>query len=92
MAQITYLPRTGKTNSKMRRYIARGELMARKALEEANRGRTTEEIWDSIIKPVDETDVLSELIICLKDIPSEHRKKLRLRKPIMPSGEVTARA
>ncbi|WP_311751327.1 hypothetical protein [Proteus terrae] len=76
----------------MRRYIARGELMARKALEEAKLGRTTEEIWDSIIKPVDETDVLSDLIIRLKDAPNERRKKLRLRKPIMPNGEVTARA
>ncbi|MDF7308208.1 hypothetical protein [Proteus mirabilis] len=79
MAQITYLPRTGKTNSKMRRYIARGELMARKALEEANRGRTTEEIWDSIIKPVDETDVLASLVLSLKSSP-DARKTLKLKK------------
>ncbi|CAG9429155.1 hypothetical protein NVI2019_PEGOAJLN_02975 [Providencia alcalifaciens] len=92
MQQITYLPRTGKTNSKMRRYAARGELMARKAAEAANRGRTTEEIWDSIFKPVDETDVLASLIIGIKDIPDVKRKQPRLRKPIMPSGEVTARA
>lgn len=78
MAQITYLPRTGKTNSKMRRYIARGELMARKALEEANRGRTTEEIWDSIIKPVDETDVLASLVLSLKSVP-DARKTLKLK-------------
>lgn len=89
MAQITYLPRTGKTNSKMRRYIARGELMARKALEEANRGRTTEEIWDSIIKPVDETDVLASLVLSLKSAP-DTRKQPRQRKPIMSDSSVTA--
>ncbi|EMT6575452.1 hypothetical protein WMR74_001467 [Providencia rettgeri] len=91
MQQITYLPRTGKTNSKMRRYAARGELMARKAAEAANRGRTTEEIWDSIFKPVDETDVLANLLIEIKDIPDVQRKQPRLRKPIMSDGSVTAR-
>ncbi|WP_272688520.1 MULTISPECIES: hypothetical protein [Providencia] len=91
MQQITYLPRTGKTNSKMRRYAARGELMARKAAEAANRGRTTEEIWDSIIKPVDETDVLANLLIGIKDIPDVERKQPRLRKPIMSDGSITAR-
>lgn len=91
MQQITYLPRTGKTNSKMRRYAARGELMARKAAEEANRGRTTEEIWDSIFKPVDETDVLANLLIGIKDIPDVQHKQPRLRKPIMSDGSVTAR-
>lgn len=90
MQQITYLPRTGKTNSKMRRYAARGELMARKALEEANRGRTTEEIWDSIIKQVDETDVLASLVLSLKSAP-DTRKTLKLKNK--PSSEfgVTAR-
>lgn len=91
MQQITYLPRTDKTNSKMRRYAARGELMARKAAEAANRGRTTEEIWDSIIKPVDETDVLANLLIGIKDIPDVQHKQPRLRKPIMSDGSVTAR-
>ncbi|MDG4696378.1 hypothetical protein P7V44_09005 [Providencia sp. CRE-3FA-0001] len=91
MQQITYLPRTGKTNSKMRRYAARGELMARKAAEAANRGRTTEETWDSIIKPVDETDVLANLLIGIKDIPDVQRKQPRLRKPIMSDSSVTAR-
>ncbi|WP_265524613.1 hypothetical protein [Providencia rustigianii] len=91
MQQITYLPRTGKTNSKMRRYAARGELMARKAAEAANRGRTTEEIWDSIFKPVDETDVLANLLIGIKDIPDVERKQPRLRKPIMSDGSVTVR-
>ncbi|WP_260280274.1 hypothetical protein [Proteus terrae] len=64
--------------------------MARKALEEANRGRTTEEIWDSIIKPVDETDVLSSLVLSLKSAP-DTRKTLKLKK--QPSSEfgVTAR-
>ncbi|EOA5628562.1 hypothetical protein ACH4RN_000970 [Providencia rettgeri] len=91
MQQITYLPRTGKTNSKIRRYAARGELMARKAAEEANRGRTTEEIWDSIFKPVDETDVLANLLIGIKDMPDVERKQPRLRKPIMSDGSITAR-
>lgn len=91
MQQITYLPRTGKTNSKMRRYAARGELMARKALEEANRGRTTEEIWDSIIKPVDETDVLASLVLSLKSAPDVRRKLKINRRPIMSDGGVTAR-
>lgn len=91
MQQITYLPRTGKTNSKMRRYTARGELMARKAAEAANRGRTTEEIWDSIIKPVDETDVLANLLIGIKDIPDVQRKQPRQRKPIMSDESITAR-
>ncbi|RXN69121.1 hypothetical protein D0Z62_20995 [Providencia rettgeri] len=87
MQQITYLPRTGKTNSKMRRYAARGELMARKAAEAANRGRSTEEILDSIIRPVDETDVFAELILSLRDIPNNH-KKLRIKK----SKNISARA
>ncbi|MEQ5239957.1 hypothetical protein [Proteus terrae] len=91
MQQITYLPRTGKTNSKMRRYAARGELMARKAAEAANRGRTTEEIWDSIFKPVDETDVLANLLIGIKDMPDVQHKQPRLRKPIMSDGSITAR-
>ncbi|WP_232797666.1 hypothetical protein [Proteus sp. PR00224] len=74
----------------MRRYAARGELMARKALEEANRGRTTEEIWDSIIKPIDETDVLASLVLSLKSAP-DARKALKLKNN--PSSEfgVTAR-
>ncbi|HHP7419563.1 TPA: hypothetical protein ACSC6I_000670 [Providencia rettgeri] len=75
----------------MRRYAARGELMARKAAEAANRGRTTEEILDSIIRPVDETDVLANLIIGIKDMPDVQRKQPRLRKPIMRDGSITAR-
>ncbi|WP_387468283.1 hypothetical protein [Photorhabdus sp. RM323S] len=66
MNRITYLPRTGKTNSKLRRYIARGELIARKAAEAEGNQRSVDEIIDSIIKPVDETDVLANLIIALK--------------------------
>lgn len=92
MQQITYLPRTGKTNSKMRRYAARGELMARRAAEVASRGRTTEEIWDSIIKPVDETDVLANLVLTLKSAPVAQRKQLKLnRRPIVGDGSITAR-
>ncbi|MEY0929291.1 hypothetical protein AB7224_06620 [Providencia rettgeri] len=75
----------------MRRYAARGELMARKAAEAANRGLTTEEIWDSIFKPVDETDVLANLLIGIKDAPDVQRKQPRLRKPIMSDGSITAR-
>jgi hypothetical protein len=51
-----------------------------------------EEIWDSIFKPVDETDVLANLLVGIKDTPDVQRKQSRLRKPITQSGEVTARA
>ncbi|WP_175233715.1 hypothetical protein [Proteus mirabilis] len=91
MATITFLP--AKDNLKMRRYKRNGEYYKqRNELKAKQKSRSVEEIWDSIIKPVDETDVLSDLIIRLKDAPNERRKKLRLRKPIMPNGEVTARA
>ncbi|MDW7782282.1 hypothetical protein [Morganella morganii] len=94
MNKIAYLPRTGKTNAKQRRYAARGELMARKAAEDAAKGRSTEEIWDSVFgRPADETDVFAGLIIGLKDAPEAPRKQLRMnRKPIMPNGDITARA
>ncbi|WP_285714195.1 hypothetical protein [Proteus vulgaris] len=64
--------------------------MARKALEEANRGRTTEEIWDSIIKPADETDVLASLVLSLKSAP-DARKTLKLKKQPRSEFGVTAR-
>lgn len=105
MNKIAYLPRTGKTNAKQRRYAARGELMARKAAEEtirklrlsiieSQKTKPTEEIWDSVFgKQADETDVFAELIIGLKDVPEAPRKQLRMnRKPIMPNGGITARA
>ncbi|MEQ4652301.1 hypothetical protein AB7092_05915 [Providencia rettgeri] len=89
-AKVTTKP--AKDNLKARRYKERGEYYAQRALAKAaNRGRTTEEIWDSIIKPVDETDVLANLLIGIKDIPDVQRKQPRLRKPIMSDGSITAR-
>ncbi|HHR5910324.1 TPA: hypothetical protein ACS78A_003799 [Providencia alcalifaciens] len=91
MTAITFLP--AKENSKMRRYKRNGEYYKqRNELKAKQKSRSVEEIWDSIFKPVDETDVLASLIIGIKDIPDVKRKQPRLRKPIMPSGEVTARA
>ncbi|MDE9519810.1 hypothetical protein KKJ17_19390 [Xenorhabdus bovienii] len=66
--------------------------------------RTTEEIWDSIIKPVDEIDVLTQLMIGLKkDIKDDnggsccmsdvalYSTKQRASNRILESGGVTAR-
>ncbi|MDC9598913.1 hypothetical protein [Xenorhabdus anantnagensis] len=65
--------------------------------------RTTEEIWDSIIKPVDEIDVLAQLMIELKkDIKNDnsgsccmsevalYSTKTKTRRRL-ESGGVTAR-
>lgn len=79
-------------NLKARRYKERGEYYAKRV---AAKGRSTEEIWDSVFgRPADETDVFAELIISLKDAPeAAPRKQLRMnRKPIMTDGGVTARA
>ncbi|HHR6120071.1 TPA: hypothetical protein ACS727_003800, partial [Providencia alcalifaciens] len=85
MTAITFLP--AKENSKMRRYKRNGEYYKqRNELKAKQKSRSVEEIWDSIFKPVDETDVLASLIIGIKDIPNVKRKQSRLRKPIMPSG------
>ncbi|MDE9537129.1 hypothetical protein [Xenorhabdus bovienii] len=65
--------------------------------------RTTEEIWDSIIKPVDEIDVLTQLMIglkkdikddnsgscCMSDVALYSTKQRANR--ILESGGVTAR-
>ncbi|WP_243838014.1 hypothetical protein [Providencia rettgeri] len=76
----------------MRRYKRNGEYYKqRNELKAKQKSRSVEEIWGSIIKPVDETDVLANLLIEIKDIPDVERKQQRLRKPIMSDGSVTAR-
>ncbi|MDL9989505.1 hypothetical protein [Providencia rettgeri] len=76
----------------MRRYKRNGEYYKqRNELKAKQKSRSVEEIWDSIFKPVDETDVFAELIISLRDAPDVQRKQPRLRKPIMSDGSVTAR-
>ncbi|MEQ5307981.1 hypothetical protein ABN327_08160 [Providencia huaxiensis] len=76
----------------MRRYKRNGEYYKqRNELKAKQKSRSVEEIWDSIIKPVDETDVLANLLIGIKDIPDVERKQPRLRKPIMSDSSVTAR-
>ncbi|WP_272691478.1 hypothetical protein [Providencia sp. PROV132] len=76
----------------MRRYKRNGEYYKqRNELKAKQKSRSVEEIWDSIFKPVDETDVLANLLIGIKDIPDVERKQQRLRKPIMSDGSVTAR-
>lgn len=89
MATITFLP--AKDNLKMRRYKRNGEYYKqRNELKAKQKSRSVEEIWDSIIKPVDETDVLASLVLSLKLAP-DTRKTLKLKK--QPSSEfgVTAR-
>lgn len=88
MATIKVIERS---NYSQRRYERRAAFLARKREEVKTRSRSVEEIWDSIIKPVDETDVLANLLIGIKDIPDVQRKQPRLRKPIMSDGSVTAR-
>ncbi|MFO3764030.1 MULTISPECIES: hypothetical protein [Providencia] len=76
----------------MRRYKRNGEYYKqRNELKAKQKSRSVEEIWDSIFKPVDETDVLATLLIGIKDIPDVERKQPRLRKPIMSDSSVTAR-
>ncbi|EPN9924516.1 hypothetical protein ACT46I_002796 [Proteus mirabilis] len=89
MATITFLP--AKDNLKMRRYKRNGEYYKqRNELKAKQKSRSVEEIWDSIIKPVDETDVLASLVLSLKSAP-DARKTLKLKNK--PSSEfgVTAR-
>ncbi|WP_240127830.1 hypothetical protein [Proteus mirabilis] len=89
MATITFLP--AKDNLKMRRYKRNGEYYKqRNELKAKQKSRSVEEIWDSIIKPVDETDVLASLVLSLKSAP-DTRKTLKLKK--QPSSEfgITAR-
>lgn len=91
MATITVIPKN--SNAKKRRLAKQMAFWDRKRAEYAAKpkSRSVEEIWDSIIKPVDETDVLASLLIGIKDIPDVQRKQPRLRKPIMSDGSVTAR-
>lgn len=90
MTAITFLP--AKENSKMRRYKRNGEYYKqRNELKAKQKSRSVEEIFDSVFKSVDETDVFTELIIELRDAPDVQRKQQRLRKPIMSDGSVTAR-
>ncbi|EPG7686675.1 hypothetical protein LL050_000166 [Providencia rettgeri] len=88
MATIKVIERS---NYSQRRYERRAAFLARKREEVNTPSRSVEEIWDSIIRPVDETDVFAELIIELRDAPDVQRKQPRLRKPIMSDGSVTAR-
>ncbi|WP_272571510.1 hypothetical protein [Providencia sp. PROV254] len=91
MATITVIPK--KNNAKSRRLAKQMAFWDRKREEYAAKPKSSsvEEIWDSIIKPVDETDVLANLLIGIKDIPDVQRKQPRLRKPIMSDSSVTAR-
>ncbi|MBI6188695.1 hypothetical protein JEP98_05915 [Providencia rettgeri] len=88
MATIKVIERS---NYSQRRYERRAAFLASKREEVKAPSRSVEEIWDSIIKPVDETDVLANLLIEIKDIPDVQHKQPRLRKPIMSDGSVTAR-
>lgn len=91
MATITVIPK--KDNAKSRRLAKQMAFWDRKRSEYAAMPKSLSvgEIIDSIIKPVDETDVLASLIIGIKDMPDVQRKQPRLRKPIMSDGSVTAR-
>ncbi|HHR6118051.1 TPA: hypothetical protein ACS72I_001697 [Providencia alcalifaciens] len=88
MATIKVIERS---NYSQRRYERRAAFLARKREEIKTPSRSVEEIWDSIFKPVDETDVLTSLIIGIKDIPEAERKQPRLHKPIMSGSSVTVR-
>ncbi|HBC6355090.1 MAG: hypothetical protein ACTH3P_06825 [Proteus vulgaris] len=87
MATIKVIERSSYSQ---RRYERRADFLARKREEIKTPSRSVEEIWDSIIKPVDETDVLASLVLSLKSAP-DTRKTLKLKK--QPSSEfgVTAR-
>lgn len=86
MATIKVIERSSYSQ---RRYERRAEFLARKREEIKTPSRSVEEIWDSIIKPVDETDVLASLVLSLKSAP-DTRKTLKLKKQPSEFG-VTAR-
>lgn len=87
MATIKVIERS---NYSQRRYERRAEFLARKREEVKTPSCSVEEIWDSIVKPVDETDVLASLVLSLKSAP-DTRKTLKLKnKPSREFG-VTAR-
>ncbi|GHC04211.1 hypothetical protein [Providencia stuartii] len=79
-----------RSNYSQRRYERRAAFLARKREEVKTPSRSVEEIWDSIFKPVDETDVLASLVLSLKSAPDK-RKTLKVKNK--PSSEfgVTAR-
>lgn len=92
MATITVIPK--KDNAKNRRLAKQMAFWDRKRAEYAAKpkSRSVEEIFDSVFgRPADETDVLANLLIGIKDTPDVQRKQPRLRKPIMSDGSVTAR-
>ncbi|MDE9443804.1 hypothetical protein KKJ13_19945 [Xenorhabdus bovienii] len=86
-----------------RRYERRAAFLAKKQATQKLQSRSVEEIIDSIIKPVDEIDVLTQLMIGLKkDIKDDnggsccmsevalYSTKQRANR-ILESGGVTAR-
>lgn len=89
MATIKVIERS---NYSQRRYERRATFLASKREEVKTPSRSVEEIWDSIIKPVDETDVLASLVLSLKSAPDVRRKLKINRRPIMSDGGVTARS
>ena len=125
MATIIYLPRTGRTNSKMRRYEKRGRLMMIRRLEE-NIRRSKRKFLESIIdkafgikdsvqkelttkrKKLNAwVNVIADLIVQFKEnverkvkdsfdnccLPKSalYSVKTKRRRPILMSGEVTAK-
>ncbi|MDE9541204.1 hypothetical protein [Xenorhabdus bovienii] len=88
-----------------RRYERRAAFLAKKQAAQKLQSRSVEEIIDSIIKPVDEIDVLTQLMIGLKkDIKDDNNggsccmsevalysTKQRAGNRILESGGVTAR-
>ncbi|MCW2254043.1 hypothetical protein M2263_000134 [Providencia alcalifaciens] len=92
MATITVIPRNN--NAKKRRLAKQMAFWDRKRSEYSAipKTRSVEEIWDSVFKPVDETDVLANLVLTLKSAPVAQRKQLKLnRRPVMGDGSITAR-
>lgn len=93
MATITVIPK--KDNAKNRRLAKQIAFWDRKRLEYAakTRSRSVEEIIDSIIKPECPFETLAQVVIEFKNLPEGKRKQLRVnRKPILASGEITARS
>lgn len=43
-------------------------------------------------RKVNSFDIMAQIIFELNKLPTTQAKPLRLRKPIMPSGDITARA
>ncbi|HEO9688212.1 TPA: hypothetical protein QIM57_002309 [Morganella morganii subsp. morganii] len=93
MATITVIPK--KDNAKNRRLAKQMAFWDRKREEYAAKpkSRSVGEIIDSIIKPECHFETLAQVVIEMKKLPEAPRKQLRMnRKPIMPNGDITARA